>query len=159
MTRRIEKISATLASVLHKRGLIGRLKEYRLFSRWKDIAGEAIALHARPVLVRRNKLYVVVDSSVWAQQLFQLKPELIEKINKSLGKDAIRDIIFKTGEIEVTNRIEPVKATSASSLDPEEAERVESYIKGIEDNDLKLVLRRLIEKDMISKKRRGSLGP
>ena len=84
MAKRIEKVSLTLDKLLSKRGLGGRLKEYRVFGQWEKIVGKVIARHARPQSVRGKRLSVIVDSNAWMQQLSMLKPDIIQKVNRSI---------------------------------------------------------------------------
>jgi len=152
MKKKIERLSNILVSILRERGLVGRLKEYRLFSRWEDIVGDTIARHARPVSVRGNRLYLAVDSSAWSQQLSQLKPELLEKINLNLGREAVKDITFRLGGMERTEWHRPAQPPRTASLSPEEEARIESYVQVLKDEDLRKSVRRLIKKDMLLKK-------
>ena len=43
---------------------------------------------------------VNVSSAPWMQQLQFLKPELIEKLNETLGKELVEDIRFKIGPVD-----------------------------------------------------------
>jgi predicted nucleic acid-binding Zn ribbon protein len=71
----------------------------KLWHYWKDIVGPAVAENARPEAIRGKSLLVNVSSAPWMQQLQFLKPELIEKLNETLGKEVVRDIRFKIGPV------------------------------------------------------------
>ncbi len=153
MAKRPEKLSSTLAGVLKARGLQGRLSEYRILVQWEDIVGAVIARHARPQSVRAKKLTLVVDSPAWMQQLSLLKPELIEKVNKNLGKDRIKDITLRLGEIDYSGK-RAEEAPAPVPLDAEDRERIERYVREVADPETRAALKRLIEKDFQSRKRR-----
>ena len=153
MAKRIEKVSFTLDKLLSKRGLGGRLKEYRVFGQWEKIVGKVIARHARPQSVRGKRLSVIVDSNAWMQQLSMLKPDIIQKVNRSMGKDAIAGITLKLGEVAVSEtpsreRRVPVR------LSNEEKIKVEEYVKNVQDDEAREVIKRVIEKDMMIRKKK-----
>ena len=75
------------------------LDAYRLWQHWKDVVGPAIAENTRPEVIKRKLLVVHVSSAPWMQQLQFLKPELIEKLNETIGKEVVGDIRFKIGPV------------------------------------------------------------
>ena len=75
------------------------LGAYRLWQQWKDVVGPAIAENTRPEAIKGKLLLVNVSSAPWMQQLQFLKPDLIEKLNETLGKEVVGDIRFKIGPV------------------------------------------------------------
>ena len=76
------------------------LQIYRLWEKWPDLAGPAIAQNARPEAIKGKLLLVNVSSAPWMQQLQYLKYELLEKLNGALGCKAVEDIRFKIGPVD-----------------------------------------------------------
>jgi len=151
MVRRIDKLSVTLGRILKVHGLEGRLSEYRVLGRWKKAVGTVIARHAQPRSVHGRKLTIIVDSPAWMQQLSMLKPDIVEQVNRSLGREVIRDITLKLGEI--TASTAPVEAPRIyTSLSREEQTQIETCLQQIHDPDIRETLRRVIEKDFLNKK-------
>ncbi|HEU4684180.1 MAG TPA: DUF721 domain-containing protein [Nitrospira sp.] len=90
----------TILSGLAKRlGLEAWLLELRLQREWRDIVGEPIGSHTWPEQIRFKKLYLVVRSSVWMQQLVFLKPELLKRINHTAGTALVTELAMRVGEI------------------------------------------------------------
>ena len=152
MAKKLDKLSSTLGSMLKALGLQSHLSGYRIFGQWEQTVGAVIARHARPQTVRGTKLYLSVDSPAWMQQLSLMKPELIEKVNKNLGRDAIKDIALKLGEIDSPEARPKEEAPPRMPLNAEEREKVEQYVQEVHDPDVREALRRVIEKDLESKK-------
>ncbi|MBL8006012.1 MAG: DUF721 domain-containing protein [Ignavibacteria bacterium] len=75
-------------------GLDARMQELQILNVWKDCVGNAIANYSSPVEIRKNKLFVRVENSAWRYELSIKKDEIIEKLNKSLKKKIIKEIIF-----------------------------------------------------------------
>lgn len=152
MAKRIDRLSTTLLKILRAHGLEGRLSEYRIFGRWEKSVGRVIARHARPLAVRGKKLTLIVDSPAWMQQLSLLKPEIIEKVNRGLGREEITSIMLQLGEVASTER--PSDDTLVrSSLDEDDHEKIDRYSSEIHDPDIRESFRHLLEKDLLSRKR------
>ncbi len=152
MGKKLDRLSYTLGSMLKARGLGSRLSEYRVFGQWEKSVGPVIARHAQPQAVRGKKLTLVVDSPAWMQQLSLLKPEIVEKVNRTLGKETIKDITLRLGEIE--SRAEPSEEPRVRSvLGQGEREKIEDYVRGVSDPAIKEAISRVIEKDFLSRKR------
>jgi len=152
MSKKIEKLSSFLGKTLASHGLATRLKEFRVMGRWEKIVGKVIARHAQPSSLRGKKLTVVVDSSAWMQQLSLLKPELLEKLNQGLGAGSLHEITLKMGNVAPAEKPE-VERASPAALDKDEIEKIEEYIRGLKDLNVREGLRRLIEKDLLNKRR------
>ena len=152
MGKRLDRLSYTLGSMLKARGLGSRLSEYRVFGQWEKSVGPVIARHAQPQAVRGKKLTLVVDSPAWMQQLSLLKPEIVEKVNRTLGKETIKDITLRLGEIESRER--PAEEPPVRTvLGQDEREKIEDYVRGVSDPAIKEAISRVIEKDFLSRKR------
>jgi predicted nucleic acid-binding Zn ribbon protein len=65
---------------------------------WADAVGELVSTEAQPVSERDGVVSVACRSSVWAQELELLGPDLVEKLNAALGDDAITRLRFKAGD-------------------------------------------------------------
>jgi len=51
---------------------------------WSRTVGEAIAAEAQPVREREGTVTVACRSSVWAQELDLMGPDLVERLNRAL---------------------------------------------------------------------------
>ena len=151
MKKKLDRLSYTLGSMLKARGLGSRLSEYRVFGLWEKTVGPVIARHAQPQAVRGKKLMLVVDSPAWMQQLSLLKPEIMEKVNSTLGKKTINDITLRLGEVE-SQAAPPEEPPVRSVLNQDERGKIEDYVRGISDPDTREAVRRVIEKDFLSRK-------
>ena len=56
---------------------------------WRATVGETIAAQAQPVAERAGVLTVACAASVWAQELDLMGPELVERLNKTLGPGSL----------------------------------------------------------------------
>jgi predicted nucleic acid-binding Zn ribbon protein len=153
MAKKPLRLSSTLAILLKARGMEARLSQYRILGKWEKTVGRVISSHARPSAVRNGKLFLTVDSPAWMQQLSMLKPEIIEKVNRELGNETIRGITLGLGEVPASDN-SPEQKQVLPELTAEEREAIEHYVGGVRDADLRQRIRRVIEKDLTSKKTR-----
>jgi hypothetical protein len=152
MARTIDKLSAIIAKILKSRGMQSRLREYRISGQWARIVGPAIALHAQPSTLRGDRLMLIVDSPAWMQQLSLMRPEIIEKLNNTLGAQTVREITLKLGEIISPPMQSRAGEGAAREITAEERDRIELYVRDIADSEIREAMRRLIEKDLLRKK-------
>jgi predicted nucleic acid-binding Zn ribbon protein len=94
MSNRPRSVGEVLGELLQQYGLTDRLKEFDAVNCWAEVAGEQIANHTKARDVRDGALVVEVSSSAWRNELYYLKPDIIEKINKKIGKKIIHDIML-----------------------------------------------------------------
>jgi predicted nucleic acid-binding Zn ribbon protein len=73
----------------------------RVQSLWREVVGEALADEAQPVSERAGVVTVACSSSVWAQELALLGPELAGRLNEALAEDggraAVAELRFQVG--------------------------------------------------------------
>ena len=67
---------------------------------WPAVVGDTIARHAWPARVSRDgTLHVATDSSVWAFELAQLAPDVLERLREALGESAPNALRFAPGRL------------------------------------------------------------
>jgi len=121
------------------------LKTYSIWSAWRDIVGESVALHTQPRSIRNRILFIDVSHPTWIQQLQFLKPTLLKKINNFLGEPHIQDIRFNLG------KISPPASTSSKApvlkdetLDKGTLNRIETLVQKVDDEELRKGLREVL---------------
>lgn len=65
----------------------------RVVAEWELVVGEKIAQHSRADKYENGVLYVSADSTVWAQQLRLLLPQLMAKLDERYGSGVIQKLI------------------------------------------------------------------
>ena len=66
---------------------------------WDTVVGDVISQNAQPAAFKGRVLLVHVSSSTWIHQLQFLKKEIIDNLNRELGKTLIDDLKFKIGPL------------------------------------------------------------
>jgi predicted nucleic acid-binding Zn ribbon protein len=85
--RRLGEAVATLTSQLEPATPLAAVQRA-----WPAVAGEVIAAEAQPVAARGGELTVACRSSVWAQEIDLLGPELLTRLNAVLDGVEMRSL-------------------------------------------------------------------
>jgi predicted nucleic acid-binding Zn ribbon protein len=92
-----QPIGEILEEVIRDLGLGRKLSEQRAVVDWHDVVGRKVADHSRAVRVDRGRLFVEVDSSVWAQELTLMKRTIVRELNARIGDEIIQNVHFVLG--------------------------------------------------------------
>lgn len=95
--KKFRSVDELLPRVLRRLRLDRAVAEQPVVESWPEVAGAAVARHARARSIESGVLYVVVDSAGWMTQLTYLKPQLLAKLNARAGRALVRDIRFVSG--------------------------------------------------------------
>jgi hypothetical protein len=71
------------------------LIENKALNLWDELTGLAVARVTTSKKIANRKLYIYLSSSVVRQELYMMKSELIEKLNKRLECELIDEIILR----------------------------------------------------------------
>ncbi len=141
----MEKAGQVLGDILKKHAISKVSTLGRLADAWVGLLGPVISSHTYPSDLRDGILFLLVDSPVWMQQLSFLKVEMLEK----LSGYGIADIMLRLGRVERRDRTVVkklyVKRIKRVLSDPE-LQLIDNCVNGVENQDLKQHVERLIRK-------------
>ncbi len=90
----MESVSGVLPRVLRQLGLEEGLLGWRAVHEWEQVVGPRVARHTRATAFREGELVVEVEGSPWMHELGFLKPALVRRINRHLGRRLVRTVRF-----------------------------------------------------------------
>lgn len=90
----MQSLKAAIDKFLKKAGIEKTVAQNAAISKWEEAVGEVIASNATPIEVQYGRLIVKASTPVWRQELQLQKNEILKKINKSIGKNVIKEIQF-----------------------------------------------------------------
>ncbi len=143
----METIGTMLAGEVSRRNWQKKLALNQLFLFWDEAVGLAIAAQAQPLVVRGDVLWVRVSDSVWMQQLYFQKLDLLDQLNRRLKQGRLADIRFKVDANLAAADEELEPPASQKPVDPVQEERFEALIDGLEDDEMRQLLRRVWHKN------------
>ncbi len=83
-------LGEALEGVIADRGWSTEVNVHLLLGRWPELVGPAVADHSRPESYDGGVVLVRTDSTAWASQLRLMAPQLLARLNDSLGQGTIR---------------------------------------------------------------------
>ena len=89
-----KNIKSILGEFISKNALSDGIDSARAQQIWRALLGENITAYTKDVTLQQDVLIVKLTSSVLRQELSYGKDKIIEMMNKSLGKNKVRDIRF-----------------------------------------------------------------
>jgi hypothetical protein len=148
-----------LEAVLKKRGNLLTSEKRRFMGICSHAVGPQIAAQTSPDRLQKGSLFVKTSGPAWMQQLHFLKDEIIDKINRQMGKGFIKNIFFSIGEVSpLPSKLrDPAASFSDSfSLKGKDKKEIEQHTASVPDPELKEILKRVMTKDIIRRKLRGT---
>lgn len=95
--KKTESLGEVLRRLLNSWGVDGRIREQGAVHRWEQAVGPRIAAHTEALRVADGKVYVRTTSSAWKNELVFMKSDIIDRLNRSVGRRVISDIVFVGG--------------------------------------------------------------
>ena len=103
---------------------------------WKDLVGETVAQHAKPLQFKRGVLTLAVDSSVWMSELQFHIPMILERFSEKLGAGKVNRITFQVMDLE-TLELPREQRQVLPELDDLDEQRVREVVASVRDDQLK----------------------
>ena len=90
----MEKLDIAIKDFLINTGLENGVNQQKAVIIWPKIVGTKIAENTTAELVDFNVLTVKVKNSTWRNELYLKKNIILEKLNKELGPNTIKELRF-----------------------------------------------------------------
>ena len=90
----MEKLDITIKDFLINTGLENGVNQQKAVIIWPKIVGTKIAENTIAELVDFNILTIKVKNSTWRNELYLKKNIILEKLNKELGPNTIKELRF-----------------------------------------------------------------
>ena len=86
------RVGDDLDALLRRAGGAGGVAATKVFSRWEEAVGAAVAAHARPLRLQGTTLVVGVDGPAYATQLRMLSGQLLARLRDLVGPGAVDSV-------------------------------------------------------------------
>ena len=91
----INTIGEVIKKLIRHNKLSKRFDDLNVLDVWNKIIGKDLEKYIKSTKLVDDKLYVKLRSSIVRNELSYKKTQLIQRINKKLNKEVIKDIILK----------------------------------------------------------------
>lgn len=85
-------IGELLADFIHGSELEQPLLERKVIALWHELLGPTVAQMTGDIEVRNGVLYVHIHSAALRSQLFDMRHDLVRKLNQAAGASVLKDI-------------------------------------------------------------------
>jgi predicted nucleic acid-binding Zn ribbon protein len=92
--RRGEAVGGILQRTLDRHGLGRRLDRHVPAAVWAEAVGADLAARAQPTVLSAGTLHVLVQDHRWRDQMDAAREMIIERVNRRLGRRAVRSLQF-----------------------------------------------------------------
>ncbi len=90
-----ESLKEILRQVLRDQHLVEKLNDKYIIEAWPVVLGKNITKYTTELTIKNRVLYVSLSSSVLRHDLFLSRQEIKNALNKHVGHEVIKDIIFR----------------------------------------------------------------
>jgi predicted nucleic acid-binding Zn ribbon protein len=94
-TRTPDKIQRVIDALYNQLNFDKAAQEHRAVKMWSEVAGNYIARVSEVEKMHNGTLFVKVKNSTWRNELIFKKAGIIEEMNRRLGKEMVKEIVFK----------------------------------------------------------------
>jgi hypothetical protein len=153
------RVGSVLERVFKNLGIDKKMRELKALSQWREVVGEKINLHTRPLAIRKRNLFVLVDNSSWLAQLSYIKHKIISEFDRRYGEGVVENIYFRLGEVKKakSGKTPALIKERKTRLPKREVQKIEGILKMVKDTSLSRVLRRILIKERGSSKGREEI--
>ena len=95
---------------------------------WPRAVGETIARHTSRLKLVRHNLVVEVEDAMWQRQLHSLSRQIVGRIQKLTGSDAVQEMEFRIGILRREPQRAEVREPDVLTEEADEADRIQDPI-------------------------------
>ena len=134
----MEQLFGAIPAVLGGLGANEGINEAVVFAAWQRCAGELLNERTTPIELFENRLVVAVADETWQRHLEDLSPQMLVKLNGSLGRGSVKFIEFRIDKKAVNaRRKEKTNPSRANDVAVDVAASLTEAAKVIADQGLR----------------------
>ncbi len=112
----MEQLYGAIPAVLSGLGANEGIAEAVVFAAWQRCAGALLRERTAPIEFFENRLVVAVADETWQRHLEDLSPQMLVKLNGSLGQGTVKYIEFRINK----KMVNAVRVSNARAKAPED---------------------------------------
>ena len=94
-----ESVGPILDRLLKNLEIDKKVDEGQALLVWPEAAGPKMAAKTKADSVYRGRMTVLAQNPSWVQECTFMRIQIKDKLNKLLGREIIKEIVFKVGEV------------------------------------------------------------
>jgi len=92
--QRVASLGSVLDKLIQLYQLDDKIKENEALAKWPEIVGPGISAVTTPIRVKDGTLYIKTKNDVWRNEIYYQKFQILQKIEKTLKKRIISEIVL-----------------------------------------------------------------
>jgi hypothetical protein len=89
------KLGDAISQIFKEEKLDEKYSIFAIRNGWEGIVGKTVAKHTTQINYLHGLLYVSIDSAVVRNELSYVKDDIVQKVNKFVGKRLVKELILK----------------------------------------------------------------
>lgn len=89
------KLGDAISQIFKEEKLDEKYSIFAIRNGWEGIVGKTVAKHTTQINYLQGLLYVSIDSAVVRNELSYVKDDIVQKVNKFVGKRLVKELILK----------------------------------------------------------------
>ena len=90
-----QSLKDVLKDLVETYRLKSKLNQTRINSLWEKLMGNSISRYTKEIKVRKNKLYLTIESAPLRQELSFGRDKIKRMLNEELGEDYIHEVVIR----------------------------------------------------------------
>tara|TARA_B100000965_G_scaffold106913_1_gene88228 strand:+ start:317 stop:592 length:276 start_codon:yes stop_codon:yes gene_type:complete len=90
----MQTLKKAIKEAVKETGIEKALKQESAVFLWKEVVGKTISSVTEAKKVDKGVLLIKTQSPTWRQELYMQKKDILNKINKKIGSNTIKEIRF-----------------------------------------------------------------
>ena len=90
-----QKIKDVLKALADQRQLKGKLRLTKIRSSWSELMGPTISGYTTDINLRKNTLYITLNSAPLKQELSMGKEKIKRLLNETLGEEFLEEVVIR----------------------------------------------------------------
>jgi len=90
----IQTIGEAMGDMLDAFKIKKKFNQTYIIEYWQELMGPAIAKQTKEIFFKDQKLFVRIDSGALKQELSMHKSMVVEKLNKFIGEEVVKEVVF-----------------------------------------------------------------
>ena len=153
--KNLQRLGDVLQKTLKGLKISRNFTDQNILNAWNKAVGPQISAQTHLDKLRKDTLFVKVSNSIWMHQLQFMKLDIIDKTNKILGKEMIKNIYFSIGVIPKNE--ETFTFPEQYPLSERDRKIIRESTASVSDKELGNLLKKVMTKEIIRRRIRENL--
>lgn len=93
--KKVQSLGSIIKEYLKESHLEGKMAEVEVVNAWPEVLGKTVARATKNVYIKNGTLFVKLKSSIVRNELFMMRQDIINALNKHVGVIIVKDLVLQ----------------------------------------------------------------